>query len=32
MLYWDILLFVLAAVCYLAGIKLRAGINEFFSY
>ena len=32
MLYWDILLFVLAAICYGAGIKLRAGINEFFSY
>lgn len=32
MLYWDILLFVLAAICYVWGIKLRAGINEFFSY
>jgi hypothetical protein len=32
MLYWDILLFVLAAVCYGTGIKLRRGLNEFFSY
>jgi hypothetical protein len=32
MLYWDILLFVLATVCYLGGIKLRRGMNEFFSY
>jgi hypothetical protein len=32
MLYWDILLFVLAAVSYVAGIRLRRGLNEFFSY
>lgn len=32
MLDWDILLFVLTAVCYVWGIKLRRGINEFFSY
>ncbi|HXS13404.1 MAG TPA: hypothetical protein VN734_11930 [Acidobacteriaceae bacterium] len=32
MLYWDILLFVLTAVCYVWGIKLRRGVNEFFSY
>jgi hypothetical protein len=32
MLYWDILLFVLAFICYVYGIKLRRGINEFFSY
>lgn len=32
MLYWDILLFVLAAVSYGAGIQLRRGLNEFFSY
>ena len=32
MLYWDILLFTLAAVCYVAGVRLRRGINEFFSY
>ena len=32
MLYWDILLFVLATVCYVSGVKLRRGLNEFFSY
>ena len=32
MLYWDILLFTLSAICYVTGIKLRRGINEFFSY
>jgi hypothetical protein len=32
MLYWDILLFVLTAICYVWGIKLRRGVNEFFSY
>jgi hypothetical protein len=32
MLYWDILLFVLSAICYVSGVRLRRGINEFFSY
>jgi hypothetical protein len=32
MLYWDILLFVLAVICYVWGVKLRRGLNEFFSY
>jgi hypothetical protein len=32
MLYWDILLFLLAFVCYVRGIRLRRGVNEFFSY
>jgi len=32
MLDWDILLFVLSAICYVRGIRLRRGINEFFSY
>jgi hypothetical protein len=32
MLYWDILLFVLATVCYVWGVRLRRGLNEFFSY
>jgi len=32
MLYWDILLFALATLCYLTGIRLRRGLNEFFSY
>jgi hypothetical protein len=32
MLYWDILLFLLAIICYVWGVKLRRGLNEFFSY
>jgi hypothetical protein len=32
MLYWDILLFVLAGVCYVSGVRQRRGLNEFFSY
>lgn len=32
MLYWDIILFVAAAVSFLRGWHLRRGINEFFSY
>lgn len=32
MLYWDILLFTLSIICYVRGIKLRRGLNEFFSY
>jgi hypothetical protein len=32
MLYWDILLFTAAFVSIVQGIRLRRGINEFFSY
>ncbi|HEX4155734.1 MAG TPA: hypothetical protein VHY48_08985 [Acidobacteriaceae bacterium] len=32
MLDWDILLFVLSAFCIVRGIRLRRGVNEFFSY
>jgi hypothetical protein len=32
MLYWDILLFSAAIVSFLRGIRLRRGMNEFFSY
>ena len=32
MLFWDILLFVLAAISYAWGVQLRRGLNEFFSY
>lgn len=32
MLYWDILLAVLAAIFLTAGVRLRRGVNEFFSY
>ena len=32
MAYWDAILFVLAAVFAVAGIRLRRGSNEFLSY
>ncbi|HEV2646655.1 MAG TPA: hypothetical protein VGU46_09850 [Acidobacteriaceae bacterium] len=32
MVYWDALLFVLAAVFAVIGIRLRRGSNEFLSY
>jgi hypothetical protein len=32
MVYWDAILFVLAAVFGIGGIQLRRGSNEFFSY
>lgn len=32
MVYWDALLFLLAIVFGLAGIRLRRGNNEFLSY
>jgi hypothetical protein len=32
MVYWDAILFVLAAVFFVAGIALRRGNNEFLSY
>jgi hypothetical protein len=32
MVYWDALLFVLAAIFGTAGVRLRRGSNEFFSY
>jgi hypothetical protein len=32
MFYWDALLFVLAAVFAIVGIRLRRGSNEFLSY
>lgn len=32
MLYWDIFLFSAAAISITRGIRLRRGINEFFSY
>ena len=32
MFYWDALLFVLALVFAIAGIRLRRGSNEFLSY
>ena len=32
MLFWDILLFVAAVISIMRGIRLRRGLNEFFSY
>jgi apolipoprotein N-acyltransferase len=32
MVYWNIILFVLAAVFFVAGIALRRGTNEYMSY
>jgi hypothetical protein len=32
MLYWDILLFSASLFSIATGIRLRRGINEFFSY
>jgi hypothetical protein len=32
MFYWDAILFVLAAIFGVAGIRLRRGSNEFISY
>ncbi len=32
MFYWDVLLFVLAIVFGVVGVRLRRGSNEFLSY
>ena len=32
MVYWDVLLFVLALVFFVAGVALRRGTDEFISY
>ena len=32
MLYWDIFCGLVALVCFLRGLQLRKGLNEFFSY
>ena len=32
MLFWDIVLFVAAVISIMRGIRLRRGLNEFFSY
>lgn len=32
MVYWNLLLFVLAFVFFVVGIRLRRGTNEFMSY
>ena len=32
MLYWDIFTGLVALICFLRGLSLRKGLNEFFSY
>ena len=32
MVYWDTLLFALPLIFGIAGLRLRRGLNEFFSY
>ena len=32
MVYWDAIMFTLALIFLIAGLRLRRGINEFFSY
>jgi hypothetical protein len=32
MVYWDVITFALAAIFGIAGLRLRRGTNEFFSY
>jgi hypothetical protein len=32
MLYWDLLLFIISMTSFSVGLRLRRGLNEFFSY
>ena len=32
MFYWNCITGILAVVCFAAGLRLRRGLNEFFSY
>jgi hypothetical protein len=32
LVYWDTFLFLAATGCFMRGIQLRRGLNEFFSY
>ena len=32
LVYWDAFLFLAAICCFVRGIQLRRGLNEFFSY
>jgi hypothetical protein len=32
MAYWDGFLFLSSLICFVVGIRLRRGLNEFFSY
>jgi len=31
-LYWNLLTFTISMTCFAVGLKLRRGLNEFFSY
>jgi hypothetical protein len=31
-LYWNLLTFTTSMTCFAVGLKLRRGLNEFFSY
>ena len=30
--YWDGLLFLVSLICFVSGVQLKRGSNEFFSY
>jgi hypothetical protein len=30
--YWDVFLFLVSLTCFVTGIGMRRGLNEFFSY
>jgi hypothetical protein len=32
MVYWDAFLFLASLMCFVSGIQMRRGLNEFFSY
>jgi hypothetical protein len=32
MFYWDVILYGTSAFCFIRGLALRRGMNEFFSY
>lgn len=32
MIYWDMLTGFMSLLCFAAGLRLRRGLNEFFSY
>jgi hypothetical protein len=32
MAYWDAFLYLVSLSCFMAGVRLRRGLNEFFSY
>lgn len=32
MLYWNLIAALAAVICFVVGLRLRRGMNEFFSY